>query len=206
MQKHVILFYGPPGAGKGTQAGIIAKKYGLTHFDTGKHIEKLVNDTSLLKKNAILRRQRKLFMSGKLADSNWAGAEVKKQIKKFYVKGKGLVMSGSPRTMREAFNLKGGGVADTLIRRYGLKNILVVFLRIPVSESVKRNSKRGRTGLDEPSVIRVRCRVYQRETLPVVRELKKRGIKVAGIDGTPSVKTVERAVEKEVKKFFEADN
>lgn len=203
MRKCVILFYGPPGAGKGTQAERVASRYGFAHFDLGRHIEKLVNNQALLKKSANLRKQRELFMSGKLTDSAWAGAEVKRQIKNLYVKGKSLVMSGSPRTMEEAFELKGGGIADTLIKNYGLENILAVFLDIPLSESVKRNSKRGRQGLDEPFIIRVRFRVYQKETLPVIRELKKRGVKVVGINGASSRGTVERVVLKEVKNFFE---
>lgn len=203
MQKHVILFYGPPGAGKGTQAERIAAKYGFSHFDTGKHVEKLIHDEVLLKKSAVIRKQRALFMSGKLADSAWAGAEVKKQIKELASKGKSLVMSGSPRTMEEAFELKGGGVADALIKNYSLENILIVFLVIPVSESVKRNSKRGRVGLDEPAVIRVRCREYAKRTLPVIKEMKRRGIKAVKIDGTPPRGEVERTVRKAVKDFFE---
>jgi len=203
MQKHVILFYGPPGAGKGTQAERIAEKYGFNHFDTGKHVEKLIHDENLLKKSAVIRKQRALFMSGKLTDPAWAGAEVKKQIKELSSKGKSLVMSGSPRTMEEAFELKGGGVADALVKNYGLENILIVFLVIPVSESVKRNSKRGRVGLDEPAVIRVRCREYAKRTLPVIKEMKRRGIKAVKIDGTPPRGEVERAVRKAVKDFFE---
>jgi adenylate kinase len=203
MQKHVILFYGPPGAGKGTQAEKVAAKCGFSHFDTGKFVEKVIHDESLLKKSAVVRKQRRLFMSGKLADPAWAGAEVKKQIKKFASEGKSLVMSGSPRTMEEAFELKGGGVADALIRNYGLENILIIFLTIPVSESVKRNSKRGRAGLDEPAVIRVRCREYAKRTLPVIKEMKRRGIKAVKIDGVPPRGEVERAVRKAVKEFFQ---
>jgi len=203
MQKHVILFYGPPGAGKGTQAEKVAAKYGFTHFDTGKHVEKLIRDEKLVKKSAVIRKQRELFLSGKLTDPAWAGAEVKKRIKELSAGGKSLVMSGSPRTMEEAFELKGGGVADALIKNYGLENILIVFLVIPVSESVKRNSKRGRPGLDEPAVIRVRCREYAKRTLPVINAMKKRGIKAVKIDGTPPRGEVERSVRKAVKDFFE---
>jgi adenylate kinase len=201
MHKQVVLFYGPPGAGKGTQAERAASDYGFFHFDTGKFVESLIRDPKLQKNKTVLK-QKKLFLSGKLADPAWVGAEVKKRIKKMAKNGESLVMSGSPRTMEEAFFLKGGGVADSLIRNYGLENILIIFLNIPVSESVKRNSKRGRPGLDEPRIIRVRCREYAKRTLPVIKEMKKRGIKTVKIDGRPSKKAVERAVDKEINNFF----
>ena len=202
MQKYTILFYGPPGAGKGTQAENAVYKYGFTHLDSGKYIEKIIHAPSL-QKSKIIQKQRKLFLSGKLADPAWVGAEVKKYIKKMAVEGKSLIMSGSPRTIEEAFELKGGGVADTLIKNYGLKNILIIFLDIPVAESVKRNSKRGRIGLDEPNIIKIRCREYKKRTLPVISEMKKKGIKIVKINGTPSRGVVTRVVLKEIKSFLQ---
>jgi adenylate kinase len=205
MQKNVIIFYGPPGAGKGTQAERAATDYNLLHFDTGKFVEKLINDPKL-QKNKTVMRQKKLFLSGKLADATWVGREVKKWIRATAKRGKSIVMSGSPRTEEEAFYLKGGGVADILVESYGLQNILIVFLEVSVSESVKRNSKRGRPGLDEPEIIKIRCREYAKHTLPVIREMKKRGIKMVKIDGMPSKNLVEKAVDKEIKKFIKCQN
>jgi len=202
MQKYTILFYGPPGAGKGTQAESVAKKHGFIHFDSGKYIERLIHSPSL-QKNKIIQKQRKLFLSGKLTDPTWFGVEVKKHIKKMATENKSLIMSGSPRTIEEAFELKGGGVANTLIKNYGLKNILIIFLDIPVAESVKRNSKRGRVGLDEPAVIKVRCREYKKRTLPVISKMKKMGIKVVKINGNASRGVIARVILKEIKLFLQ---
>jgi len=202
MQKYTILFYGPPGSGKGTQAESVAHKYGFVHFDSGKYIEKIIHTPSL-QKNKVIQKQRKLFLSGKLTDPTWFGNEVKKRIKTIATEGKNLIMSGSPRTMEEAFELKGGGIANTLIKNYGLKNILIIFLDIPVAESVKRNSKRGRVGLDEPAIIRVRCREYKKRTLPVILEMKKKGIKVVKINGSPPRGIITRTVFKEIKSFLQ---
>ena len=55
---------------------------------------------------------------------------------------------------------------------------------------MKRNSLRGRAKLDEPKVIRVRVKEYERRTYPIVEELKRRGIRVARIDGRPAQKKV----------------
>ena len=202
MKKYAIIFYGPPGAGKGTQAEGVAHKYGFTHLDSGKYIEKIIHTPSL-QKSRIIQKQRKLFLSGKLTDPAWFGAEIKKHIKKMAAEGKSLIMSGSPRTIEEAFELKGGGVANTLINNYGLKNILIIFLNIPVAESVKRNSKRGRIGLDEPAIIRVRCCEYKKRTLPVIAEMKKIGIKVVKINGSAPKGVIARAVLKEIKLFLQ---
>jgi len=202
MQKQVIIFYGPPGAGKGTQAEIIAAKYGFAHFDTGKYIEKIIHAPSL-QKNKTVQKQKKQFLSGGFVDPLWVGKEVKKYIQESSIQNKSIIMSGSPRTMAEAFEMKGGGVATALIKHYGLQNILIIFLNIPVAESVKRNSKRGRVGLDEPAIIKVRCREYKKRTLPVIAEMKKKGVKVIKINGVPSRSVISRAVLKESKSFLQ---
>lgn len=202
MQKQAILFYGPPGAGKGTQAEYVASKYGFPHFDTGKFLEKIIHDP-LSQKNKIVQKQKKQFLSGGFVDPVWVGDKVKKYIKESSAQNGSIIMSGSPRTMQEAFEMKGGGVAHALLKYYGVENILIVFLNIPVAESVKRNSKRGRIGLDLPAVIKVRCREYKKRTLPVIAEMKNRGVKVVKIDGTPARSIVSRIVIKEVKTFIQ---
>ncbi len=205
MQKQIILFYGPPGAGKGTQAEYIASKYGFPHFDTGKFLEKIIHDPSL-QKNKIVQKQKKQFLSGGFVDPIWVGNKVKQYIKESSIQNKSIIMSGSPRTTAEAFEMKGGGVADAIIKHYGVENILIVFLDIPVAESVKRNSKRGRIGLDLPAVIKVRCREYKKRTLPVITEMKRRGIKIVKINGVATRSAISRAVLKEVKIFMQCKN
>lgn len=201
MSKYAILFYGPPGAGKGTQAEKVAKKYNYFHFDTGKFIESLIHNP-VLRKKAIIRKQKDLFLSGKLADPKWVGTEVKKRIKEISLNNQSLIMSGSPRTEEEAFYLKGGGVIDTLIKYYGKDNILIFFLNIPVTESIKRNSKRGRPGLDEPNIIKIRCREYAKRTLPIIKEIKKRNIKVIRLDGSFTKSIITKNIFVIIKEFL----
>jgi len=200
--KKALLFYGPPGAGKGTQAKSVAESRGFIHFDSGKYIEKLIHNPAL-QDDKNIQEQKKLFLSGKLCDPAWIGAEAKKRIREISFAGESLVMSGNPRTMKEAFELEEGGVVDTLIKEYGKENILVVFIDIPVEESVERNSKRGRPGLDEPDVIRVRCKEYKKLTAPVIEEMESRGIKVIEIDGMPSPREVSKNIEEKIRGFLE---
>ncbi|KKU85302.1 MAG: hypothetical protein UY12_C0004G0001, partial [Parcubacteria group bacterium GW2011_GWA2_47_8b] len=44
MAKKVVVIYGPPGSGKGTQANLLAWTKNFIHFDTGKFLEQVVND------------------------------------------------------------------------------------------------------------------------------------------------------------------
>ena len=179
----------------------MAEATGYIHFDSGKYIEAAINDPKK-KDDPVVKKQRKLFLSGKLCDPDWIGSIVKDHIREFADHHDGLIFSGSPRTMREAFGVKKDkGVIGLLEEKYGHDNIIVFFIDIPVTESVKRNSKRGRPGLDEPKIIRIRCREYKKLTLPIVKKLREKKIKVVKVDGKPTPKTVARGIAKVFKEF-----
>ncbi len=199
-----VIFYGPPGSGKGTQAKLFLETVGtdkFSQFDTGTHIEKIINDPEALKK-PIVQKQRKLFMSGKLCSPEWVISIIDDPIKDFSRVGHGLIFSGSPRTPREAFGMNGKkGTVALLEKYYGLENMIVIWFNIPVAESVKRNSLRGRPGLDEPKTIRIRCQEYKRLTLPIVQRMKKMGVKVVKIDAMNTPKNIHKEVMKVWKEF-----
>ncbi len=199
-----VVFYGPPGSGKGTQAKLFLEKVGtdkFSHFDTGTFIEKMINDPEALKK-PIVQKQRKLFLSGKLCSPEWVISIIDDPIRDFSNAKHGLIFSGSPRTPREAFGISGKkGTVALLQRYYGLENIIVVWFNIPVAESVKRNSLRGRPGLDEPKTIRIRCQEYKKLTLPIVQSMKKMGIKVVKIDAMNTPKNIHKDVIKAFNEF-----
>ncbi len=197
MARKIFIFYGPPGAGKGTQAATIAETFGYVHFDSGKYIESVINDPKN-KNSKVIQKERKNFISGKLCTPSWIAKIVSKEVKELNHKNQGIVFSGSPRTKEEAFGVDGkkGGLIRLFGKLYGLENVFVFFLDIPVEESVKRNSKRGRPSLDEPAVIRVRCREYKKLTFPIAKEMKKAGVKVIHIDGKPSPSVVRKEIKK----------
>lgn len=199
-----VIFYGPPGSGKGTQAKLFMDVLGtdkFSQFDTGTHIEKIINDPEALKK-PIVQKQRKLFMSGKLCSPEWVISIIDDPIRDFSHAKHGLIFSGSPRTPREAFGMSGKkGTVALLQKYYGLENMIVIWFNIPVAESVKRNSQRGRPGLDEPKTIRIRCQEYKRLTQPIVLRMKKMGIKVVKIDAMNTPKNIHKEVMKAWKEF-----
>lgn len=212
--KKVVMFYGPPGAGKGTQANLLAGRLGMVHFDTGKYLEQVVHD-SALQKDPEIREARKIFDSGALVDPAFVLKITAEKSKEIAKAGFGLVFSGSPRTLFEAFGDKTHkGLIEILEMQYGKKNVLPVFLKIDPHVSIVRNSKRkicsvcgiailyndqthGHTTcplcggklrqrvVDNPAVFKTRIKEYEERTLPILAGLKKRGYKIITVNGGP---------------------
>ena len=208
-----VVFYGPPGSGKGTQAQLLAEKMHLFHFDTGDYLRKLLNNPKF-KNDKAIQRERKLNESGKLNTPEWVLGVIIKQIGELAKLGQSVVFSGSPRNIYEAF---GDGAHQGLLpflgKKYGKENVHLFFLEIPDETTIKRNTHRTicsvcKTPLldmkhksttcpfcggkvehrvdDTTSVIKQRIKEYHKKTEPVIAESKKRGYNVIKIDGTPA--------------------
>ena len=70
MSKRAIIMYGPPGAGKGTQAELLSRKMNVTHFDTGRYIESLVHSKEA-GTDPVLKQEQINFDEGKLCTPSW---------------------------------------------------------------------------------------------------------------------------------------
>src|SRR3989344_5922357 len=100
--KKVIIVYGPPGAGKWTQANLLAGKLGLIHFDTGKYLEQTVHDPEN-QNNPEIKKEKEIFDSGKLLTPSFVLKIISQKTKEVSKSSFGIVFSGSPRTLYEAF-------------------------------------------------------------------------------------------------------
>lgn len=145
MKKFVVVIYGSPGSGKGTQADLIAEHYGLVHFDTGKVIERTVHDPENVN-NPVIARERQLFDTGILCTPDWVLKLVTEKIREIAeCEDEGLVFSGSPRTMYEAEGDKAKnipGVIPILEEIFGKENLIVLRLNVSAESSIFRNSHR----------------------------------------------------------------
>ncbi|MDP2695896.1 MAG: nucleoside monophosphate kinase [bacterium] len=228
MAKIAVIFYGPPGAGKGTQANLLTGRKGFTHFDTGRYLEQLVHDPSN-KKNRIIQREGKLFDSGALMTPSFVLKVTANKAKEIARAGFNIVFSGSPRTMFEAFgDNKHTGLVRVLEKAYGKQNIYPVFLDIDPNASIKRNKYRMvcsvcatavlysdalhkhktcplcggkliKRTVDNPSVFKTRIKEYQERTFPILAGLKKRGYKITKVNGMPLPFKVHASVAKKLK-------
>lgn len=205
-----VIIYGPPGAGKGTQAQLLADRFNLIHFDTGKYGEQIIYDP-LLNKYPIIKKQRKLFETGFLFDPAWTLKIVYEKIQKLFKAGFSVVITGSPRTFLEAKgDKKQEGLLKLLEELYGKKNILAFCLVVSPETSILRNSHRlvcpfcgampikfrkpncpicgGKLKhrvLDKPEIIKVRLKEYQGRTEPIFKLMESRGYKIIDINGEP---------------------
>lgn len=142
MTTRAVLFIGPPGAGKGTQADLLAKKMRWIHFDTGPYLKDILYDEEKLK-DPVMKREREVWDAGQLNDPRWVLSITSTYATHLATCNQGIIFSGSPRTEFEAFgNAETPGLIETLTHGYGKENLRIFVLEIPKGMGGERNSER----------------------------------------------------------------
>lgn len=162
----VLVFLGPPGAGKGTQAARVAERLGLKKISTGDILREHVRrGTELGKKVA------PIMARGDLVPDDLILAIIKEELKALPVAR--VLFDGFPRTLAQAQALDG------LLREMGLEVDAAVLLDVPEDELVARLLKRaqeeGRAD-DNEATIRRRLEVYKKDTEPVIDYYARQGV------------------------------
>lgn len=173
-----LIILGPQGSGKGTQAKLIAQKYGLTHISTGEWLRKEIDSGSDLGKEIKV-----LTDNGELVSDSILFAILEKTP---INSGNGFILDGTPRNLPQAKALA------TIFNKTGLTLDKVIFIDLPYKESLKRMVKRAEIehrADDNLEAINKRLTVYQTETLPVVEFYRSQGL-VIDIDGNPDIETI----------------
>jgi len=189
---------GPPGAGKETQAELLVKRYRFFHIDNGKTFVRMFKDPKAMRRPDV-KRQRALYLAGELMDSDWVNRTMRRIVRSTAKSHPRLVLTGSPRTVYEAFgDGKKKGYIHFLERIFKRVNLAFVWFDISQKESVKRNSLRGRDD-DKPGIIRFRYRVYRKRTFPLLEAIRKRKYPLFRINGEATPDAVHRSVVNELK-------
>jgi adenylate kinase len=215
MAKTIVLL-GPPGAGKGTQAAIIAKEFGLVHVSSGDLFrENLKNQTELGK-------LAKGYMDrGELVPDDVTIAMVKDRISRPDCE-KGVLLDGFPRTPAQAEAL------DKMLATLNGAVNCVPYISVPAEVLIERLSGRwtcptcgnvyhekfnppkaaGKCDADgaaliqrdddKPATVKNRISVYVQQTAPLIAYYREKGL-LAEVDGTQSIDAVSTLMLKAVR-------
>lgn len=175
-----LLLVGPPGAGKGTQAGFLVERFGVPQISTGDIFRHhITNETTLgVQVKAIVD-------AGDYVPDSLTNAIVTERLDEDDARG-GFLLDGYPRTLDQVHYL------DRLLEQRGLPLEAVVRLVADEEEIVSRLMARAREqgrSDDTEEAVRHRMDVYHRETEPLLQVFQERGL-LLEVDGLGAVEEV----------------
>jgi adenylate kinase len=168
---------GPPGAGKGTQAKVVAAKFGVPAISTGS-----IFRTNVTKGTPLGLQAKKYMDAGEYVPDEVTNLMVRNRIDEPDAE-KGFLLDGYPRTLAQVEELDG------MIRFTGHQLDAVVVLTVDGEEIVGRLLKRAQTegrADDTEDVIRRRLEVYADQTAPLLTVYRERGL-LYEVDGLGDV-------------------
>lgn len=187
-----LVLFGPPGAGKGTQAEFLIDTFGLIHLSTGDLLRSEIADGTELGLKA------KSFMDkGELVPDEVVIGMIKSKLENNR-DAKGFIFDGFPRTVDQAKTL------DTLLNDNGTPMSGMLCLEVEKEELISRLLNRGkisgRADDQNQKVIENRITVYNEKTLPIIEYFKPQN-KHFGINGMGSIEDIAERIKAVVEKL-----
>lgn len=179
-----LVFFGPPGAGKGTQAQKIVSDYGIPQISTGEILREAV-----AKQTPLGQQVGPLMAAGKLVPDELVIGIVEERLKAPDCE-KGFLLDGFPRTLPQAKAL------DEVLKRVGRAIDHVVSLEVPDSVIHERMKGRGRAD-DSPETVQKRLDEFRRLTAPLREHYAQQGL-LRSIDGVGSVDEIAAAIKRAI--------
>lgn len=209
-----IILLGPPGCGKGTQASILAEKYGMYKLSTGDLVRAEIASGS-----EIGVKVKQVVDSGQFPDDEIILSLIETKVKTLVSDGASIIFDGVPRTLNQAKKL------DQMLNEMGAKITHVIELKVSEQALVDRITGRftcascgavynehflkpkkegvcdqcgstefKRRSDDTEDVIRERLRVYRNQTEPLVAYYDEKGI-LAQVNGLLSIEEIAQSLE-----------
>jgi adenylate kinase len=151
-----LLLIGAPGAGKGTQAELLARRFGIAHISSGDLLRQHVRDQTSLGQLA-----KKYVDNGDLVPDGIVMDMLRKPVVAAAEAG-GYVLDGFPRTVEQA------KTAFAVAQSLGAEVQAAIHLDVPREELVRRLLRRRRGSDDTEAVIENRLQVYLDKTVPLL--------------------------------------
>ena len=179
-----LIIFGPPGAGKGTQAEFIVNKYDLYQLSTGEVLRNEIKNKTELGKEIS-----SIINSGALVSNDIVKKLVENFISDKKYKNK-LIFDGYPRNLNQAKTL------DELFIKYEQKLDLVLKLSVSLQTIKKRISERQtleKRADDYEEIAIKRYETYEKSTEPVIEYYKKLNL-LKVIDGERSIDQINKEI------------
>jgi adenylate kinase len=149
-----LLLIGAPGAGKGTQAELLAARYGIAHISSGDLLRQHVRDQTPLGRTVKAYLDR-----GDLVPDDLVMTMLRKPV---LAAASGYVLDGFPRTVEQA------KASYEVVQPLGAEVQAAIHLAVPTEELVRRLLGRGRGSEDDAAVVEHRLQVYEERTVPLL--------------------------------------
>ena len=184
----IIILFGPPGAGKGTQAKILIEKHDIIQISTGDMLRDEVNSGSSLGKTA-----KSIMDKGNLISDDIIMSIIEERITKPDCQ-KGFILDGFPRTLNQAIAL------DDLLENKKINIDQIIEIKVDEEllferiEQRKTESDLVRND-DNTEVLKNRILIYKNDTMPVLeyyKDLKR----LKTVDGMRSIEKVSEDIKK----------
>ncbi len=214
--RKVVILFGPPGSGKGTQSKMIAEEMGIPHIATGDIMRQAISEGTELG-----QRVREFVGRGLLVPDEIVIQIIEERLKKDDTK-EGFILDGFPRTVPQAIALDG------LFEKLNIRNYKVIWLDVPDEEILKRMSGRRTCKIcqsvyniyfnppkvegicdicggelviredDKEEKVRKRLEVFREQTMPIIDYYQKRNRKITKINGIGKLDEIKEKIKAEI--------